>query len=719
MFVVYFAGANIVVLIFQERLKSVSPTELTEEVSAPVRIAPVSSQLINAALSFGRNVRDPRIRQMSSRIESQLNKPSPLPPPNSKHQQLDMEREAKSKKPSPKKDRKSKDRHSDLHRENSSKALEENIKPLRSTRSNEKSPSKKTEKYSPKKTDGKNNKKSKVEDLFSTSKSPQREHAEQNSHLPSKGPSKKEQMNPPDTSLPKLANIEQISKLESSPKRTRLKDNNQSDISSGSDLNTSESLKQPPKLSVDIVKAHSTKEIHTVSPESMDSTEMLNEDIEKIVRNPIMISRTVKLTEPPKTYDDESLKSSDDSLEDSFEDIIRNPTKQVKFDKIIRADDLKTAKSVPLEAIGSEKLKLPIVVKVSNENSISNDLSLNNDQVSKKQSVVADSVLKNNVTEQTHPSKVTQSFPVESPQQTVFGSVKDPRLLNQKEEENTLELETIKIADAIVQKVAATSIKRLDPKVIAPISEVPNESLTEIENSNEQFASTGSSNYDLVEEAHPVVGDRELSSLFDIMKPSEEPNCKEVSQPEPDTMSPLSPEPMDTIKESTESVPPPTEMTLLKRQEKRQGSPPVHEERKVRKSEKPSIAEQIIADAERHEASPSPPPPSVISDKFKEIKQSSLSRLRIVGRPRENLEDSESPEPSDVDLRTQIPPPTLTKDLKSKLYHIILVVLALQEFFKYFVKSQCIKHLKFIVVFLSTHLDLVILHCPTFKVNEY
>lgn len=715
----------------------VSPKELTEEVCAPVRIAPVSSQLINAALSFGRNVRDPRIRQLSSRIESQLTTPTPLTvaPPLNKKPQTEPEQESKSKKPSPKKDRKAnsqlKDNRYAKVTYDLSKVTEENIKQSRSSpRTSDKSPNKKSEKHSPKKFDGKNSKKSKVDDLFSTLKSPQRERPEQNSHLPSKALPKKDQMNLPDISLPKPADVEQISKIESVPKRTKPKDNNQGEISGAGGLNTAESLRQTQKLSIDIDKAQSFKETETivgkVSPKPMDSAEMLSADMEKIVRNPVMISKTVKLPEIPMSFAEASPKSSDESLEDNFEDIIRNPTKQVKFDKIIRNDDLKTvAKPISLETTDNDKLKQS-VIKVSNEINVSNDVPVPNVQMSHKQSFVVDNVLRSSVIE-TRSLKITPRFPFESPQQIALGHVKDPRLLvTPKEDENTPEIDKRKLADETLLK-DPTSIKRLD-------LHTPN---CKFENSNEQFDSTGSLMFNV--ESNSVVNDKNFNDLFDMRKPIEESTSKlpfeslqttllqhksdfsnDKSSARSSPKRPHSPvvEPMDIIEESNENIPPPTEISLCKKQDKRQGSP-VHEERKVRKGEKPSIAEQIIADAEKHEASPSPPPPSVISDKFKEMKQSSLSRLRFVGRPRENLEDSESPEPSDVDLRTQIQPPSLINDLKSKLYHIILVVLALQECFKYFVKLECIKHFKSVVVFLSTHLGLVIFQSPTIRVNEY
>lgn len=673
---------------------------------------------------------------MSSRIESQLSNanasPTPLTvaPPLNKKPQTEPEQEPKSKKSSPKKDKKTNSQHKDNRylkvADDLSKATDENTK---RSRSSDKSPNKKSEKSSPKKFDGKSNKKSKV-DLFSTSKSksPQRERPDQNYHLPSKAQcSKKDQINLSAMSSPKAVNVEQISKIESLPKRTKLKDNKQGEISSGGGLNSAESSKLSQKLSIDIAKAQSLKETETmvakVSPKPTDSAEMLNEDMEKIVRNPVMISKTVKLPETPMSFHDESPKSSDESLEDNFEDIIRNPSKQVKFDKLIRTDDLKTfAKPVSVETIGNDKL-MQSVIKVSNENNVSNDVPVPN--LAMSQHFVVDNVLRSNVIE-TRSSKVTPSFPFESPQQIVLGHVKDPRLLvNHKEDENTPELDKRKLSDKTPLQKDPTSINRLDLQVVAPnciVSE--NDRITNLENSNEQFDPTGSSKF-IVESS--MVIDKDFNDLFDMSKPVEDPTSKlpfeslETLLPQhksditSDKLSPRSSpkrphspvvESMDMIEESNGNIPPPTDISLCKNQEKRQGSP-VHEERKVRKGEKPSIAEQIIAEAEKHEASPSPPPPSVISDKFKEIKQSSLSRLRFVGRARDNLEDSESPEPSDVDLRTQIQPPTLIKDLKSKLYHIILVVLALQECFKYFVKSECIKHFKSVVVFLSTHLGLV------------
>uniref|UniRef100_A0A1B6C345 CID domain-containing protein n=3 Tax=Clastoptera arizonana TaxID=38151 RepID=A0A1B6C345_9HEMI len=70
--------------------------------------------------------------------------------------------------------------------------------------------------------------------------------------------------------------------------------------------------------------------------------------------------------------------------------------------------------------------------------------------------------------------------------------------------------------------------------------------------------------------------------------------------------------------------------------------------------QKTKVIQQILSSREVDEASPSPPPPPVISDKFKEVKPSSLSRLRKYVR---NREGSESPPISgDIDLRHSLNP---------------------------------------------------------------
>lgn len=83
---------------------------------------------------------------------------------------------------------------------------------------------------------------------------------------------------------------------------------------------------------------------------------------------------------------------------------------------------------------------------------------------------------------------------------------------------------------------------------------------------------------------------------------------------------------------------------------------------------KVKVIQQIMSSREVDEPSPSPPPPPVISDKFKEVKPASLSRLRKYVR---NREGSESPPiTGDVDLRHTLTP--LADDHKSKPYIIIL-----------------------------------------------
>lgn len=122
----------------------------------------------------------------------------------------------------------------------------------------------------------------------------------------------------------------------------------------------------------------------------------------------------------------------------------------------------------------------------------------------------------------------------------------------------------------------------------------------------------------------------------------------------------------------------------------RRKSPQSSEKRFRRSDPKMTIMEKMLASTEVDEASPSPPPPPVISDKFKEVKPSSLSRLRKYVR---NRDGSESPPVAtttvpdttaavapvvtttattvvaDIDLRQ--PPVSLIGDQKSKIFMFI------------------------------------------------
>uniref|UniRef100_A0A1B6EJ89 CID domain-containing protein n=2 Tax=Cuerna arida TaxID=1464854 RepID=A0A1B6EJ89_9HEMI len=677
-----------------ERHKVVTPADSTEEIT-PVRIAPVSSQLINAALSFGRNVRDPRIRQMSSRLESQFNSTAAQSAPTPPHPSSTTTHPPPPTLPAQEnkinlKLRKEKRSNSHQHKERLSRSEEENKHHNRlSSRSSDKSSTKheKLDKTSPsKRSERKSEKKSKVEDLFSSprSKSPLQV---KSLHSPSKSHSKRDQTNLIDAVEPSssTSHLERISKIESSPKRAKYHDNWQG-VQSSDNISDGGLSKQTQKLSLDVAKAQNTKQSESpkvsVSPEALDnSAEMLDEDIEKIVKHPDIVSKINKIAEV-KNIDElhESSKSSDDSIDGKFDEIIKNPTKTSKFEKLNKINDEKvTAISLTSGTPNNEKTK--------HTKEICSTSTLNNPiDSSQRISYVDENKIELQRTEKQ--SVPGQAKNIESGEQNLAQSTNDP-VVNSTSyvDENIQTFEPSVKEDSKQSEFQFSELTSEQAEVSSTVNSV---SETQHSMTKEEFVSTkaenenfiftnkdetchnNSSSFEKTEEETPFI-QTSHSPQNDFDHSEEVDNLQKLRNPEELILSPCkvqSPirnvEPMEIIQESNENITSLVEYPPPKKSDKRRESP-VHQERKFRKGDKPSIMEQIIADAEKHDASPSPPPPPIISDKFKEIKQSSLSRLRRVGRPREDLADAESPEPADVDLRTQILPSPLPKGSKNEV----------------------------------------------------
>ncbi|KAG8243537.1 hypothetical protein J6590_044185 [Homalodisca vitripennis] len=663
----------------------------TEEIP-PVRIAPVSSQLINAALSFGRNVRDPRIRQMSSRLESQLISTVAQSAPTPPHPSSTTTHPPPPTLPAPEnkidlKLRKDKKSNSHQHKERSSRSEEENKHNRLSSRSSDKSSTKqheKLDKTSPsKRSERKNEKKLKVEDLFSSprSKSPLQV---KSLHSLSKSHSKRDQTNLTDTVEPSssTSHLERVSKIESSPKRTKYHDNWQgvqsSDNSSDGCLS-----KQTQKLSLDVAKAQNIKQSESpkvsVSPEALDnSAEMLDEDIEKIVKHPDIVSKINKVAEVENIDEShESSKSSDDSIDGKFDEIIKNPTKTSKFEKLNKINDEKmTGIAITSGAHNNEKTKQS--KEICSTSTLNNPIDSsqripyvdqNKIELQRTENLSISGQVKNtdseeqNLAQSTNDPAVNSTSYVDENIQTSEPSVKEDSKrsefqfsdLTSEQAEVSSTVNSVPEIQHLMSKEEINSAK-------AELSESDNLIFT---NKDETYHVNSSSFEKTTEETQFIQTSQSPQNDFDHSEGVD--TLQKLRNPDQLILSPRkvqSPirniEPMEIIEESNEDITSLVEFPLSKKSDKRRESP-VHQERKLRKGDKPSIMEQIIADAEKHDASPSPPPPPIISDKFKEIKQSSLSRLRRVGRPREDLADAESPEPADVDLRTQIQPSTLPK----------------------------------------------------------
>ncbi|XP_046665109.1 uncharacterized protein LOC124357394 isoform X3 [Homalodisca vitripennis] len=675
-----------------ERHKVVTPADSTEEIP-PVRIAPVSSQLINAALSFGRNVRDPRIRQMSSRLESQLISTVAQSAPTPPHPSSTTTHPPPPTLPAPEnkidlKLRKDKKSNSHQHKERSFRSEEENKHNRLSSRSSDKSSTKqheKLDKTSPsKRSERKNEKKLKVEDLFSSprSKSPLQV---KSLHSLSKSHSKRDQTNLTDTVEPSssTSHLERVSKIESSPKRTKYHDNWQgvqsSDNSSDGCLS-----KQTQKLSLDVAKAQNIKQSESpkvsVSPEALDnSAEMLDEDIEKIVKHPDIVSKINKVAEVENIDEShESSKSSDDSIDGKFDEIIKNPTKTSKFEKLNKINDEKmTGIAITSGAHNNEKTKQS--KEICSTSTLNNPIDSsqripyvdqNKIELQRTENLSISGQVKNtdseeqNLAQSTNDPAVNSTSYVDENIQTSEPSVKEDSKrsefqfsdLTSEQAEVSSTVNSVPEIQHLMSKEEINSAK-------AELSESDNLIFT---NKDETYHVNSSSFEKTTEETQFIQTSQSPQNDFDHSEGVD--TLQKLRNPDQLILSPRkvqSPirniEPMEIIEESNEDITSLVEFPLSKKSDKRRESP-VHQERKLRKGDKPSIMEQIIADAEKHDASPSPPPPPIISDKFKEIKQSSLSRLRRVGRPREDLADAESPEPADVDLRTQIQPSTLPKD---------------------------------------------------------
>ncbi|XP_054263515.1 uncharacterized protein LOC128986927 isoform X2 [Macrosteles quadrilineatus] len=677
-----------------DKQKVITPADSTEDAVPPVRIAPVSSQLINAALSFGRNVRDPRIRQMSSRLESQLNTVTPTtttpthppltsapPPPtsvpvsdNKPHDRYS----GKDKKPS------------NQHKERPSKHPEQESKShsRSSSRSGDKSSRSKErdkDKTSPKRSEAKisSSRRARIEGLFSDSmsKSPldakvssSAPHSLQQSHL------NQDQNSRVETSEagPKTVYSERMSKTESSPKRTKFQDKN-NDVDSY--LN-SEPPTDKSKSSADIIKTQVKPTgipPPKVSPEAMDSSsEMKDEDIEKIVKHPgYSKSKPLdsKLNETEKGEAQEILESTEETDYDMNE-IVRNPNKQLKVDRRTNDDKVKQKSLMfgsPKKKKDEKDLTKVFVAKqetmVDSEcrtsvDTFSKDNHFTESFTSEKQSV--SKVPENVITRQS--SLLEQS--------NIYKDHKSNTESNIGSSSSELPTNKFGFAEYVDKESESESISNLieQDEVSSTINTFSFQNDINKSFIQEEVVSTETTSVE-IEEYVPM--DVEAQSVENLTPTESVLISSEGTESVPIvktndrlTLSPkkvMSPirnvEPMETIVEVSETQI--GELTSSKKSEKRPNTSSIQQEKKSKKGDKPSLMEQVIADAERHEASPSPPPPPVISDKFKGIKQSSLSRLRRVGRSREDLE---SPEPADVDLRTQIAPlPTLTKDLKNEV----------------------------------------------------
>lgn len=620
-----------------------------------MRIAPASSQLITAALSLGRNVRDPRLRMISSRLESRMSTmtaPPPIPPPSTPNSSstLTPTPPAVSKKPSPPQDpriRHKKDKKSSKEQEKSPKKSEDENKPnsRHSGRKSDKSPSKsKSAKLSPsKRSEEKKDRKledkkieSKVEDRFS----------------------------PPLSKIPDYItkNPTKRSKVEEPIPLSRSKSPDHDIIRNPTKKSNIEQL-IPPQLSKSPDCNILRSPMKSSKLEEMSSPPRSNSPDYDIVKHPIKKSKIEEPSSPPRSKTPENtniskLKDlggfrklpSNDCVEEKFDyDIIRNPTKYMASDRIIPIKEQKvTIKEDPTFSTYEEqkitinedkKKQLESIFDMPDEESVKIDpfneelLGHMEPDVEKKFNIAIEE-------EEFTISNEEQKQPVQNLEQT-FGLQEDSR----------------------PEAPANSEIK----------NHLPSSMELDTNTSNE-----------------PVLSKLSLDTSLQI------PISFEFS----DISEPQSPKPVALISE-----PEVEKSAELKRQVEIDESntkmdSPIRDEKKARKGEKPSMMEQLIADAESHEASPSPPPPPVISDKFKEIKQSSLSRLRRVGRPREDLDGPESPEPSDVDLRPPISAP-LIKDQKSKRNFLYFLVYILSSYLR-----SCIVHLEYIIKYLEINWSL-------------
>lgn len=623
----------------------------------------------------------------------------------------------------------------------------------------DKSPSKKGEE--------KVDRKSKIDDLFSSIPlSPAHLRPGFSNHSPSKSHSKKEQTSLQSNTAelsPRTNFNEILCRKESSPKRMKSQDKWPQSSHKTQDKITEHAVQisQAPKTNLDVKVSQNLKQPDSVearlSPESLDSSaDMLDEDVEKIVK--IKINRFVLQDSHHVEDSAKSPKSLDDSPDTSLEDIVKHPLKQMKIYEINKPDDnlIKSVSfAVPSQNNARHTLETNTMIKnitlsVSVKPSITNSAPICKSPVRSNESPILDvhtSATKTITAEhsQGQQSKTLVSVeqrPVPTSSSSVTCAAKDKKLLSHVQE-NQLP------ADKGNRLSNQEETKHIEEEVLYKIDD--NKSLyteTHIEEVSSTINTIGDNHNDINErflseevvmtetaepeqnEYEPKPDDNHISStdseqINEIQKvipplpPSDEPiqqsdwqtkdgpvlssNYSEKLTLSPrNVSSPIgSVSTIEAIHERDENISTSSDISSPQNIDKRIGSP-VPQDKKARKGEKPSIMEQLIADAEKHEASPSPPPPPVISDKFKEIKQSSLSRLRRVGRLRDELDETESPEPADVDLRTQIQPPTLIKDPKSKHYFIGLLDSALQGIVDFTIKFNCIKYL-IIICCVSLH----------------
>lgn len=598
---------------------------------------------------------------MSSRLESRLNTmaaPPPVPVPSTPHSTSipTPAPPAVSKKLSPPQDPRTKhkkDKRSSKEQEKSPKKSEDENKPhhsRHSSRKSDKSPSKsKSEKMSPsKKSEEKKDKKledRKVEDRKLEDKNLEDRKLEDRKLEDKKVESKVEELFASPTT-----NTSDHDIVRNPSKRSKV-----------------EELFPPPSLNssdYDIIR-NPSKKSKLEEPLSPPRSKSPDYDI---IRNPMKKPKVEESFSPPREKTPENLelstlkdsaRGSDDSVDEKFDyDIIRNPTKYMISDRIV------TTKEEPKDT-NSEEQKVTISEEQNITTNEEQKFIISEDKKKQLESIFdmpdEESVAIKPFAEEVFLGRLKTEPEVES---------QSDYIVNEAEEESLDKKENQK------QQLLTTEQDFSLQEDTKP--EIPHET-------NNQLAI--SMELDGNKSDHLA-----LSELPSDIPPQQMPNLSELSEiSKPYESLEQVPLISDPVIENPEGL-----KRLVEADESNKSiDSPIQVEKKSRKGEKPSMMEQLIADAESHEASPSPPPPPVISDKFKEIKQSSLSRLRRVGRPREDLDGPESPEPSDVDLRPSISAP-LIKDQKSKRNFLYFLVYILSSYLQNF-----IVHLEYIIKYLE------------------
>lgn len=649
-----------------------APADTTEDSVPPVRIAPASSQLINAALSFGRNVRDPRIRQMSCRLENQLNsavttQPPPTAPciptlsytaPVTDDDSNFNSKSRKNKKPS----------NSQQYKIKTSKSSVEDKHryPIRSSEKPKKFG--KGEKSLSKRSEFKSDKKSKVDELFvPTPKTPTHLQSTSSSRSPSYSHNSKERGTLPkssEVSSPKSSFTEKNHRKEQqSPKRSRLH-NIQPESQRAEDVEELPLHKQNMDLKKQTTKIQDNTR-DKLSPESFDSSaDMLDEEMEQIVKNSSKYIRSEQKNE----VDDKNLISTNYSEKiasnyvfgpvgniDTVQESCKNMVPEGRCQSPMRMErrkgsplhpDKKAAQQSEIQSIIEKSIvDMEKQHRASTSPSLPNDI---NDKLREKYSNSPSIKEHENFPKSVDMVPPTSGFTERAHKKEP--SPKRARLYN-----DQLELQRVEGIEELPPENKNLQITRQPESDQAKLSPESFDSSAEMLDEEIEQIVKNSSKYSRLEPKNEV--DESIFLSNNMLFPAGS---------------------VDTLQERCQDIVSERECPSPTRVEKRKGSP-LHQEKKSRKTEKENIMEQLIADAEKHEASPSPPPPPVISDKFKEIKQSSLSRLRSVGRPRDDRSNLESPEPADIDLRTEIQPSVVTKDPKSKNL-IIMFDFVLQGF---------------------------------------